>query len=149
MGMMKPAAAFALCCALTGVAAPHARADGLVRVQQIDGSTQSYRQTRIRWTGWTLWLRSADNKGVLQITTGACSYAGELLRCLPYRMMLQQNGTKRPIGIARGTIYMNLSNVTRSLPYSSRALGAHALLGSIMTQRGTYVTVSGTLDEVR
>jgi hypothetical protein len=144
---MKPALAFVLCCALAAVALP-AEAGGLVSVQQSNGSVQKYAQVRIRWTGWTLWLRSADHKGVLQITTGACSYAGLLLRCLPYSMTLHQDGTKRPIGIAHGTIYLNLSGGASALPYSSHTLASHALLGSIATQHGTFVTITGTLDEV-
>jgi hypothetical protein len=128
---------------------PAARANGLVRVQQSDGSVREYPQTAMRWNGQTLWLHSADGKGVLEITTAACSDANNLVRCLPYAITLHQSGGKRPIAVARGTIYMNFSGGARHVPYSSQLLGAHDLLVAIRTQHGTYITVRGNVDEVK
>jgi hypothetical protein len=103
----------------------------------------------MRWTGQTLWLHSADGKGVLEITTAACSDAGGLVRCLPYAITLHQSGAKHPIAVARGTIYMNFSGEPQSVPYSSESLASHHLLVAIRTQRGTYITVRGNVDEVK
>jgi len=147
---MKPALVFSL--ALTTLAAGLGRpadANGMLRVQQSNGAARDYPQVRIRWTGQTLWLHSADGKGVLEIRTGACSFAQSLMRCLPASMALHQNGKIRPIGIRRGTIYLNLSDTTEPLPYSSRRLAAHSLMGALTTQRGTSITVTGNLDEVK
>jgi len=144
-----PLALVAVLCVLTALSPEAARANGVVRVQQSDGSVREYPQTAMRWTGQTLWLHSADGKGVLEITTAACSYAGSLVRCLPYAMTLHQNGAKRSIALANGTIYMNFSNDTHHVPYSSESLSAHQLLVAIRTQHGTYITVRGNVDEVK
>jgi len=125
-----------------------ALANGVVRVQQNDGSVREYPQTAMRWTGQTLWLHSADGKGVLEVTTAACSYAGNLVRCLPYAIILHQNGVKHPIAVAQGTIYMNFSDQAHQVPYSSQSLAAHHLMVAIRTKRGTYITVRGHVDEI-
>jgi len=139
----------AILCACASISAGAARADGVVRVQQKDGSAREYPQTAMRWTGQTLWLHSADGKGVLEITTAACSYVGSLVRCLPYAITLHQESAKRPIAVQRGTIYMNFSGEAHHVPYSSQMLAAHHLLVAIRTQQGTYITVRGNVDEVK
>jgi hypothetical protein len=139
------AAAFCMLAIATGTA----RANGVVRVQQSDGSVREYPQTAMRWTGQTLWLHSADGKGILEITTAACSDTGNLVRCLPYSMTLHQSGAKRPIAVANGTIYMNFSVAAHHVPYSSELLKAHHLLVALRTQHGTYITVRGDVDEVK
>lgn len=146
----KAIAALALGALIASVAlGSGARASGVVRVQQSDGSVREYPQTAMRWNGQTLWLLSADGKGVLEITTAACSDAANLVRCLPYAITLHQNGAKRPIGVANGTIYMNFSSVAHHVPYSSQSLASNHLLVAIRTQRGTYITVRGHVDEVK
>ncbi|HTV92246.1 MAG TPA: hypothetical protein VMG98_05985 [Verrucomicrobiae bacterium] len=139
----------AVFCVLATLAPGAADANGVVRVQQSDGSVREYPQTAMRWTGQTLWLHSADGKGVLEITTAACSYAVNLVRCLPYAITLHQNGAKRSIAVAHGTIYMNFSTEAHRVPYSSESLAAHHLLVAIRTQHGTYITVRGHVDEVK
>lgn len=135
--------------ALATISPGAALANGVVRVQQSDGSVRQYPQTAMRWTGQTLWLHSADGKGVLEITTAACSDANNLVRCLPYAITLHQSGAKHPIAVANGTIYMNFSHESHHVPYSSESLASHHLLVAIRTQRGTYITVRGNVDEVK
>jgi hypothetical protein len=146
----KAIAALALGALLASLAlGSPAWANGVVRVQQTDGSVRQYPQTAMRWNGQTLWLHSADGKGVLEITTAACSDADNLVRCLPYAITLHQSGAKRPIAVEHGTIYMNFSSEAHRVPYSSELLGAHHLLVAVRTQHGTYITVRGNVDEVK
>ncbi len=143
----KAIAALALGALLASLAlGSPAWANGVVRVQQTDGSVRQYPQTAMRWNGQTLWLHSADGKGVLEITTAACSDADNLVRCLPYAITLHQSGAKRPIAVEHGTIYMNFSSEAHRVPYSSELLGAHHLLVAVRTQHGTYITVRGNVD---
>jgi hypothetical protein len=146
----KAIAALALGALLVSLAlGSPAWANGVVRVQQTDGSVREYPQTAMRWNGQTLWLHSADGKGVLEITTAACSDADNLVRCLPYAITLHQSGAKRPIAVEHGTIYMNFSSEAHHVPYSSELLGAHHLLVAVRTQHGTYISVRGNVDEVK
>lgn len=124
-------------------------AEGVTRVQQSDGTVQTYDRVNIRLAGETLWLRSPDHQGVLEVTSGACSFVGRLQRCLPFVTTLHQHGATHQIALERGAVYMNLTAASHRLPHSSQHLGAHAILVLLHTAHGTYVSVKGTLDNVK
>ena len=126
-----------------------ASAQGITRVQQADGSVRLYHDVRISLTGETLWIKSADHKGALEIVDGACSFVDELKRCLPYAVSLHQHGRTRAIALERGTVYFNLSGTPRRLHDSSQFLGPRDVLVAFNTVHGTYVTVQGRLDAVK
>jgi hypothetical protein len=126
-----------------------ANAQGETRVQQSDGSTQVYRHVDIRLSGQTLWLRSPDRKGVLEVASGACSFAGGIQRCLPFATTLHQHGQTHEIALERGTVYLNLTDTEYYVPHSSERLGPHHVLVLLHTARGTIISVKGTLDVVK
>jgi hypothetical protein len=140
--------AYAIYAALAIATTSTANAKGVTLVQQADGSVQTYVDVNIRMVGQTLWLRTADKKGVLKIVNGACSFTGAIERCLPYAVTLIQNGVSRKIAILHGTVFVNLSNGAQNMPLSSQELAPHTILALWRTVRGTYVTIKGTLDEV-
>jgi hypothetical protein len=125
-----------------------ASAKGVTLVQQADGSVRTYIDVNIRLSGQTLWLRSADRKGILKIGNGACSFMGAIRRCLPYSVALIQDGKTRQIAILHGTVFLNLSNTAQHLPLSSEELAPRTIRALWRTVRGTYVTIKGSLDEV-
>ncbi len=124
-------------------------AQGVTRVQQSDGSTQIYRQVDMRLAGQTLWLRSPDRKGVLEVAGGACSFAGAVQRCLPVTATLHQRGQTHEIALKRGTLYLNLTDTEVRVPHSSERLGPHHVLVLLHTERGTIISVKGTLDTIK
>jgi len=125
-----------------------ASAKGVTLIQRADGSVRTYVDVNIRLSGQTLWLRSADQKGVLKIVNGACSFIGAIQRCLPYAVALIQDGKTRQIAILHGTVFLNLSTAAQHLPRSSEELAPRTILALWRTVRGTYVTIKGTIDEV-
>jgi hypothetical protein len=125
-----------------------ASAKGVTLIERADGSVHTYVDVNIRLSGQTLWLRSADRKGVLKIVNGACSFMGAVQRCLPYAVALIQDGKTRQIAISRGTVFLNLSNAAQRLTNSSEELAPRTILALWRTVRGTYVTIKGKLDEV-
>jgi hypothetical protein len=135
-------------CALLLTGAPPADAKGTVLVQQSDGSTQSYAGVDIRITNKTLRITTADGKGTLVIDKAACSYAGDLLRCLPYSITLDQGGGTHPLDFERGTIYANLTDAKQQLPFSSTQVPPKGILLALKTKIGTIVTMTGEIDEV-
>lgn len=139
---------YALIAALAIATISVASAKGVTLVQQADGSVHTYIDVNIRLSGQTLWLRSADRKGVLKIGNGACSFIGAIQRCLPYAVALIQDGKTRQIAILHGTVFLNLSNAAQHLPRSSEELAPRTILALWRTVRGTYVTIKGSLDEV-
>jgi len=139
---------YALIAALAIATISVASAKGVTLVQQADGSVHTYIDVNIRLSGQTLWLRSADRKGVLKIGNGACSFIGAIQRCLPYAVALIQDGKTRQIAILHGTVFLNLSNAAQHLPRSSEELAPRTILALWRTVRGTYVTIKGTIDEV-
>jgi len=126
-----------------------ANAEGTTRIQQSDGTIHTYNDVRIRLTGQTLWIHSGDRKGVLEVTTGACSFVRDLQRCLPFMATLRQHGKTHQIALEHGTVFMNLTDAVQHLSRSSEGLGPHQVLVLLHTMHGTYVSVKGTLDEVR
>jgi hypothetical protein len=141
--------AFAMYMLLSFATTSAASAKGVTLIQQADGSVRTYVDVSIRMVGQTLWLQTADKKGTLKIVNGACSFTGAIERCLPYSVTLIQNGNDRRIAILHGTVYLNLSGVAQSIPMSSQELAPRTILALWRTVRGTYVTIKGTLDEVR
>jgi hypothetical protein len=133
-----------ICCLNSAIAL----ASGTVRVQQNDGSVRNYPDVSLRIVHRTLRITSHDGKGTLIIDHAACSYVGELERCLPYGAKLQQSGKTRPITIVSGTIYFNPTSETQTLPLSSTRLVPRGILLSLRTKIGTYVSLSGKLDEL-
>jgi hypothetical protein len=125
-----------------------AQAKGTARIEQSDGSSQTYSDVDIRVSNKTLRLTSADGKGVLVIDRAACSYVGDILRCLPYSMTLDQGGGAHPLDFAGGTVYLNLTTDKQQMPSSSAQLPPHGILLAIQTKIGTLITLSGLMDEV-
>ena len=120
-------------------------AKGLVKVQQADGSVQNYPDSTLYVAGKTLKITTADKKGTLVVTDAACTLADKLLKCLPYAVVLKQNGTY-PIAITGGSIYFNPTHETQTLKYSSMQIQPNGVLGVFRSEHGTYVTISGKLD---
>ena len=123
-----------------------AQAKGTVRVQKADGSVQVYPNASFKVVSKTLHITTGDKAGTLIITEAGCSLgANKVLMCLPYSMVLVQDGT-HPLDFQRGTVYYNKSDSTQTLSMSSTQLPPNGLTGLLISQRGTYVSFSGTLD---
>jgi hypothetical protein len=124
-----------------------ASAYGSVRVQQNDGRVEHYEHVGLRLDGDTLRIVSPDRIGTLLVRRAACSWLGGIVRCLPYAFELSQHGN-HPITFRRGTLYLNLTGVPHALPHSSKQLEPRGVLAQLETTHGTYISVSGRLDEV-
>ena len=131
--------------ALLAPAAP-ALAKGTVTIQNADGTKHVYKNATLTVHGKTLWLTTADKKGTLIITDAACTNdENKLMRCLPYKAILQQNGTDA-LTISSGTIYYNPTSAPLTLKYSSSQVPPNGVIALFKTKAGTYVTVDGKLD---
>jgi len=136
-----------LASALVLAAQNAAWAHGTTRVQRSDGVVHEYTDVSIRLIDHReVRITSADGKGTLHISKGACSYAGDLVRCLPYRIVLDQSGTRHVIDVDHGTEYVNFSDSARQLPHSSMHVPAHGIVLQLLTAHGTSITVRGTFD---
>jgi hypothetical protein len=123
-------------------------ASGTVRVQQPDGSTKTYTNVRIRANYQNLALTTSDGKGTLVFGRASCTKVGELLQCLAYDATLFQNGQRMRIPLKYGMVYFNPSKTTQTLSHSSTQLPYHGILLSAESKRGTYVSMTGVVDEV-
>jgi len=132
---------------LAAIAPVLASARGSVRIEQIDGSVKTYAGVHLRLSGGNLHIGSADGRGTLEVSHAACSYVGALQRCLPYALVLRQDGAHR-ITFDRGTIYFNLTDTPQPLPHSSKTVPPNGVLALLKTKRGTYISIAGRLDEV-
>jgi hypothetical protein len=126
-----------------------ARAEGTARIQQADGSVNTYHNVKIQIVNKTLTMTSADGKGTLMIYRAACAYQGQILACLPTGTSLIQGGTVSPIKLVSGTVYANMTDTPQNLANSSTQLPPHSILMALKTRRGTYVSLNGTIDKVK
>ena len=125
-----------------------ARATGTVRVQQRDGSIKTYTNVRIAIKDEAMAITSSDGKGTLVLGKAACTKVDELIQCLPYDATLFQNGRLFHIRLQSGTVWLNPSNAPQRLTHSSTELPPRGVQLAVTTIRGTYVTMTGVVDEV-
>ena len=142
MKLVALVAALALCASL---AAPSLAA-GTVRVQQSNGTKQVYQNVKIKLVHKTLRIESADGKGALVITQASCAYEGEMERCTPTRISLEQGGVTKPLDLASGTIYVNPTDHELTMSLSSTQLPPHGILLTMRTKIDTYISMSGQID---
>lgn len=117
-------------------------------VQQSDGSTKTYRDVLVRIERGELALTSSDGQSVLVIGKAACSREGSLVKCLPFDATLYQNGGKYRVALSSGTVWLNPTTTTQPLSFTSAHLQPHGVMMSVTTKKGTYVSLTGTVDEV-
>jgi hypothetical protein len=131
--------------ALTGFAG----ATGTAEIQTPNGPTKTYQHVHIAIWNDDMAVTSADGKGTVVFGKAACTRVGALIRCLPYDAMLFQNGQQVHIVLRPGgTVWLNPSHATQHLSQSSTQLPPRGVLLAVQTRRGTYVTLTGTVDEV-
>ncbi len=126
-----------------------ASAKGVTLIQQSNGTVKTYSDVDVAVAGQMLTLRSSDRKGTLTIATGACSFDKNVQRCLPYAVTLTQGGRTHKIALSYGTVFLNLTNEAHQLPRSSEMLAPRTVLVLFKTAHGTYVTIKGTIDEMK
>ena len=131
------------------VPASPARSTGTALIRQPDGAIKIYKNVYIRVNSDAMALTSSDGEGMLIIGKAACTHIGELVRCLPYDATLNQNGQTLHIYLKSGTVWVNPTKSPQSLTYSSAQLGPHGVLVSLNTKAGTYVSLTGTIDEIQ
>ena len=124
-----------------------AGARGVTLIQQYDGKTQTYSNVRLHRSGKTLWVQNRGKSDELAITDGACSFVESVERCLPSVVILHQRGKTHQIQLSHGTVYFNLTNAAQQLPLSTESMAPNTVIVLFRTQRGTYVTIKGALDE--
>ncbi len=123
-------------------------ATGTMRVQQNDGSVRVYQNATIKVSQKTLRITSADKKGTIVIDKAACSFIGQVMRCLPYSMTLDQGGGAHPLDFQRGTVYINPTTTKQPLPLTSKQLEPNGIMLSLTTKIGTVVDLTGTIDSI-
>jgi hypothetical protein len=124
-------------------------ATGTARIQQPDGSAKIYDDVHINIVNDArMLITSSDGKGTLVVNKASCTVVEHLLRCLAYSAELQQHGNTIPIELVSGTAWLNSSGSMQQLPHSSTQLAPRGVVMALETKRGTYVTLTGTVDGV-
>jgi hypothetical protein len=126
-----------------------AAATGTVRVQQNDGTVRTYDDVSIRVKHNTIRIGSKDRKGTLVVDRAACSYVGELLRCLPTSFQLVQSDQTKTIQLINGLIYLNLTDQPQQMSFSSKHIQPRDIVLTLQTMHGTYINVRGQIDEIQ
>jgi hypothetical protein len=125
-----------------------AGATGTATITHPDGTQSTYSNVRITIWNESMAFTSSDGKGTVVLGKAACTKIGELIECLPWDATLFQNGNKTRIPLQSGTVWLNPSSTMQHLSNSSTQLPPRGVLLAVKTRRGTYVTLSGVVDEV-
>ncbi len=124
-----------------------AAAHGTVTVTKSSGVVKTYDHVRIQMFGASsLRLTSADGRGTLTIDHAACSYSGDIKRCLPYQITLDLDGKKHPVDLQRGTVYFNTTDAPLTMRHSSTQVPAHSIVLALRTEKGTLIAAMGRID---
>jgi hypothetical protein len=134
--------------AFLGWGASPADAAGTVLIRQANGQTNVYHDVVIKVIHNALYMTTSDGKGTLVINRAACSYQGQIMVCFATNAALVQAGKTSALDLKHGTIYVNSTDDSQSLPLSTTKVPAHSILLSFSTDRGTYVSLSGRIDKV-
>ena len=126
-----------------------ASATGTVRILQRDGSQKTYTNVRITVRDQAMWITSSDGQGTLVFGKAACTKIDELLECLPYDATLYQNGQKRHVPLKTGTVWLNPTKAYQPLTHSSTQVPPRGVMLAVETRAGTYVTLTGVVDEIQ
>ncbi len=147
VGQIGAAFAVLLSAAMAIVPSAPASATGSVRIQQREGTVKTYNGVILKVENRTLQLTSADKVTTVTISGAKCAPDGVIIRCMGGGFSLAQDGQKHVVPFKTATFYFNPTEQVQVLPLSTTHIGAHSVIFSILTAKGTYVTGNGKLDK--
>ncbi|MEO8789447.1 MAG: hypothetical protein ABI431_04145 [Candidatus Tumulicola sp.] len=121
-------------------------ATGTLKIQQNDNSISTYTGVRIKIVGKTLMLTSEDKVSTVIISGGSCVEDNGLKRCNAKQLSMDEDGTPHVIPFVNATFYFNLTDADVMLPLSTIKIAPNSVIFSARTDKGTYITGSGTID---
>lgn len=142
---MKPAGLI-IAALVLAVSAP-ALATGTVRIQQRDGSVQTYTGVTLKAANRSLTLISADKVSTVVISGANCAHEAAIVRCMGGGFSLLQDAKRHTVAFKTATFYFNLTDQDQPLPLSTTKIAAHSVLFAVQTAKGTYITGNGKLDQ--
>jgi hypothetical protein len=125
-----------------------ASATGNVRIQQSNGSVQTYTGVTMQVANKKLTLISADKVSTVVISGGDCAPSGTIVRCTGGGFTFVHEGMKHTVAFKSATFYFNPTSDGQQLPSSTAKIGAHSVIFAIQTKKGTEITGDGKLDQV-
>jgi hypothetical protein len=142
---MKPVGPIVV--ALLLVLSAPASAKGTVRIQQRDGSVQTYTGVTLKAANKSLTLISADKVTTVVISGADCAHDGAIVRCMGGGFSLLQDAKRHTVAFKTATFYFNLTDQEQPLPLSSAKISAHSVIFAVQTAKGTFITGNGKLDQ--
>ncbi|HEY1680128.1 MAG TPA: hypothetical protein VGF98_00610 [Candidatus Tumulicola sp.] len=121
-------------------------ATGTLKIQQNNNSISTYTDVGIKIVGKTLMLTSADKWSTVIISGGSCVEDNGLKRCNAKQLSMDEDGTPHVIPFVNATFYFNLTDADVMLPLSTIKIAPNSVIFSAKTNKGTYITGSGTID---
>lgn len=124
-----------------------ALATGNVRIQQRDGSVQTYTGVTLKVANKTLTLISADKVSTVVISGANCAHDDAIVRCAGGRFSFLRDGERHTVAFKTATFYFNLTDQGQVLPLSTTKIAPHSVIFAVQTAKGTYITGNGKLDQ--
>lgn len=138
----------ALTAAVSAMLTATAGAAGTILIQHKHGPTNTYDDVEVKVLHGSLYLTTDDGDGTLVVNKAACWYQGKVMVCLPSSAIVVQDGEANALDLTTGTVYLNDTDDAQPLLMTSQRIPAHGVMVSFTTKIGTYVNLTGTIDQV-
>ncbi len=122
-------------------------ATGNLRIQQSDGSVQTYTGVTMKVANKSLTLISADKVSTVVISGAACAHNRAIIKCTGGGFSLLQDRQRHMVPFKAATFYFNTSGQSQPLPASTNTIAPYSVVFAVLTAKGTHVTGSGKLDQ--
>jgi len=121
-------------------------AEGLVTVDYPNGDTANYSDVQIASSNEVLSIKSGEEGKVLEILKKDCYQEGLLNVCKGGTLTLDTYGVKENVLIKQMYVFTNNTKSPQTIKDSKVTLDPDTLMAEILTQKGTYINISGKID---
>jgi len=130
---------------LLALAAP-TLAEGLVTVEYPNGDSTNYPGVRILSNNEILNVKDGEEGKVLEIQKKDCHTEGEVAVCTGGTVIIDTYGVKEAMLVKQLVVFTNTTTKQQPIKDSKVTLGPKSVMAEILSQKGTYVNISGKID---
>jgi len=121
-------------------------AEGLVTVEYPNGDSNNYPDVKILSNNEILSVDDGGEGKVLQILKKDCHKEGEVSVCNGGTASIDTYGVKEAMLVKQMVVFTNNTNQAQPIKDSKVTLGPKSVMAEILTQKGTYINISGKID---
>jgi hypothetical protein len=124
-----------------------ALAEGMITVNYPNGESDNYSNVRILSNKDLLSIKNTENDGkILEIARKECHVESLVSVCTGGTVTVDTYGVRESLQVKQMYIFINNTTASQPIKDSKVTLDPQCLMAEILTQKGTYINVSGKID---